>query len=121
MDRLRECGFTQAVFKGGRGLQEIAVQVPKVKPDPMRSECADAWNAYYESKKKGIKVSTRGDYQETIVFTCPSCNLQNEYVNLFLNTEYQGKTAMDRIKECGFIEVVFKGGSEMEEIVIEVP
>ncbi|MBI2487793.1 MAG: hypothetical protein HYW01_12795 [Deltaproteobacteria bacterium] len=121
MDRLRECGFTQAAFKGGRGLLEIVKKVPKVKANPMRSTCADSWNTYYENKKSGINVSTRGEYQETVVFTCPKCNMGSQFVNSFLNTEHEGKTGMNSIKECGFAEVVFQGGGGMEEMVIEVP
>jgi len=121
MDRLRECGFTEVAFKGGRGLEEIVKPVPRVKANPMRSTCADSWNTYYESEKSGIHVSTRGEYQETVVFTCHKCNMGSQFVRSFLNTEHQGRTGMDSIKECGFAEIVFQGGGGMEEVVIQVP
>ncbi len=119
MDRLRECGFSQAAFKGARGLEEIVVQVPKDRPNPMRSICADAWNSYYQSQQNGISVSTRGVYQEGVVFTCPNCNLQR-FVIPFLNNLSEGKTGMERIKECGFIEAVFRRDGGEEEIVMDV-
>ncbi len=121
MDRIRECGFTQVVFRGGRGMEEIVIQVPRVKPDPVRSTCAKTWNAYYENENSDIRVSTRGDYDETIVFMCSYCNLENQFVNPFLNNEYQGKRGIDRIKECGFIEAVFEGERGVEPIVVQVP
>ena len=121
MDRVVECGFTQVVFRGGRGMEEIVVQVPKVKPDPVRSTCAKTWNAYYENENSDIRVSTRGDYDETIVFACSYCNLENQFVNPFLNNEYQGKSGIARIKECGFIEAVFEGERGVEPIVVQVP
>ena len=79
------------------------------------------WNKYYEKEKAEIRVSTRGKYYETVVFTCPNCSLEEYFVNPFLNTEYQGKTGMDRIKECGFTQVVFRGGRGIQEIVRQVP
>lgn len=121
MDRIRECGFTQVVARGGRGMEEIVIQVPRVKPDPVRSACASKWNAYYENENSDIRVSTRGDYDETIVFTCSYCNLENQFVNPFLNNEYQGKRGIDRIKECGFIEAAFEGERGVEPIVVQVP
>ena len=94
---------------------------PEIKPDPMRSICAYMWNGYYQKERVEIRVSTRGKYNETVVFTCPNCSLEDHFVNPFLNTEYQGKTGMDRIKECGFTQVIFKGGRGIEEIVRQVP
>jgi hypothetical protein len=93
---------------------------PEVQPDPMRSVCAYMWDRYYEKEKTVIRVSTRGRYDETVVFTCPICNTMEHFINPFLNTEYQGKTGMDRIKECGFTRVIFKGGRGIEEIVRQV-
>lgn len=98
-----------------------AQKKPDVKPDPMRNICAYMWNKYYEKEKAEIRVSTRGKYHEAIVFTCPNCNLEEHFINPFLNTEYVGKTGMDRIKECGFTRVIFKGGRGIEEIVRQVP
>lgn len=98
-----------------------AQKEPDIKPDPMRSICAYMWNKYYEKEKAEIRVSTRGKYHEDIVFNCPNCNLEEHFINPFLNTEYEGKTGMDRIKECGFTRVIFKGGRGIEEIVKRVP
>ncbi len=91
-----------------------------VKPDPMRSICAYMWNKYYEKEKTVITVSTRGKYNETVVFTCSICNSMEHFINPFLYTEYQGKTGMDRIKECGFMRVIFKGGRGIQEIERQV-
>jgi hypothetical protein len=121
MDRLRECGFTEVAFKGGRGLEEIVKSVPRVKANPMRSTCADSWNAYYESERSGMNVSTRGEYQETVVFTCHKCDMGSQFVRSFLNTEHQGRTGMDTIRECGFAEIVFQGEEGKEEVLIQVP
>src|SRR5919108_5424774 len=82
---------------------------PEAMPDPMRSVCALMWNRYYQKEKVDIKVSTRGKYDETVVFTCPSCSLEENFVNPFLNSEYQGRSGITRIKECGFTKAAFKG------------
>lgn len=92
----------------------------EVKPNPLRSVCAYMWDKYYEKEKTVIRVSTRGKYNETVVFTCPICNTMEHFINPFLNTEYQGKTGMDRIKECGFTQVIFKGGRGIQEIERQV-
>ncbi len=110
-------GYTEANTRAKMGEQNE----PEANPDPMRSICAYMWNKYYEKEKAEIRVSTRGKYYETVVFTCPNCSLEEHFVNPFLNTEYQGKTGMDRIKECGFTQVVFRGGRGIQEIVREVP
>ncbi len=86
-----------------------------------RLYCADLWNVYYEKEKAEINVSTRGLQNEVVVFKCPDCSLEEYFVGPFLNSEYQGKTGMDRIKECGFISAVFKGSRGMQEIVKQVP
>lgn len=91
-----------------------------IKPDPMRSICAYMWDKYYEKEKADIRVSTRGRYHETVVFTCPNCSLEEHFINPFLNTEYQGKTGIDRIRECGFTQAVFRGGRGIEEVVRQV-
>lgn len=110
-------GYIEANTQAKMGAQKE----PEVKPDPMRSICAYMWDRYYEKEKTVIRVSTRGRYNETVVFTCPICNTMEHFINPFLNTEYQGKTGMDRIKECGFTQVIFKGGRGIEEIVRQVP
>jgi len=47
--------------------------------------------------------------------------LEEEYVEPFLNDEYDGVTGLDRIRECGFVIAVFKGAQGIREIVREVP
>ncbi|GIW46369.1 MAG: hypothetical protein KatS3mg078_0246 [Deltaproteobacteria bacterium] len=121
MDRLIECGFLKAVFKGGKGIEEIVVDVPKVKQNPLRGRCAEAWNEYYKSTNGDMMVYTTGEYQETIVFSCGECSFSEEFINVFLNTRYNGKTGLDRLKMCGFIQAVFKGEKAGREIVRDIP
>lgn len=97
------------------------VVVPVTGSDAQRLYCADLWNVYYEKEKSEIDVSTRGLQNEVVVFKCPDCSLEENFVEPFLNSEYQGKTGMDRIKECGFVSAVFKGGRGRQEIVKQVP
>ncbi|HEX3034000.1 MAG TPA: hypothetical protein VHT73_02570 [Thermodesulfobacteriota bacterium] len=111
-----EMGRTTTVQKQA-GVQKE----PQVKPDPMRSVCALMWNRYYQKENADIKVSTRGKYDEAVVFTCPDCSLEENFVNPFLNSEYQGKSGIARIKECGFKKAVFKGARGIQEIVRTVP
>jgi len=94
---------------------------PLVKPNALRTACAYLWDRHYKKEKVDLKVSTRGNYDETVVFTCPDCSLEEHFVDPFLNSEYQGKTGMDRIKECGFTQAVFKGARGLQEIVRQVP
>jgi hypothetical protein len=94
---------------------------PLVKPNPLRGVCAYMWDRYYEMERVDIDVSTKGAYNETVVFTCPDCSIEEHFVNPFLDTEYRGKTGMDRIKECGYTRVVFRGGRGLQEIVRQVP
>ncbi len=121
------CGFAKSIAKAetdAMTTKQEKTQTPKkpeVKPNPMRGICEYTWNSYYQKERSEIRVSTRGERQETVIFTCPDCNLEDHFVNPFLNTEYQGRTGMDRIKECGFTKVVFKGGRGIEEIVRQVP
>ncbi len=121
------CGFAKSFAKAETGAmttKQEKAQAPKepvVRPNPMRGICEYMWNRYYQKERSEIRVSTRGEHQETVVFTCPDCSLEDHFVNPFLNTKYQGRTGMDRIKECGFTEVVFKGGRGIEEIVRQVP
>lgn len=113
-----------AAETGGTAAVQEQVGVQKeveAKPDPMRSVCALMWNRYYQKENVDIKVSTRGKYDETVVFTCPSCSLEENFVNPFLNSEYQGKSGIARIKECGFTKVVFKGSRGIQEIVRIIP
>lgn len=96
-------------------------RVSQAKTNALRSACAYLWDRYYVKEKVQIRVSTRGNYDETVVFTCPDCSLEENFVEPFLNSEYKGKTGMDRIKECGYIQVVFKGARGLQEIVRPVP
>jgi hypothetical protein len=93
---------------------------PVVGSSAQRLYCADLWNVYYEKEKSEINVSTRGLQNEVVVFKCPDCSLEKEFVDPFLASEYQGKTGMDRIKECGFVVAIFKGGRGIQEIIKQV-
>ncbi|MGH7884853.1 MAG: hypothetical protein ACRENO_04060 [Thermodesulfobacteriota bacterium] len=93
----------------------------KVSPDPQRLYCINYWNEYYKRMKKAnITVSTKGEQDEIVVFSCPDCSLEEHYVEPFLNTEVEGITGIDRIRECGFTQAVFKGSKGLREIVREV-
>lgn len=82
-----------------------------------RIYCVEYWNEYYNKMKKAdIEVSSRGNYDEVIVFNCPNCSLEEHYVEPFLNTEVDGLTGYDRIKQCGFTKAVFKGSKGLREI-----
>lgn len=118
--RLSECGFHQAIFKGGRGLQEIVVDVPQVFPDPNRMVCIDDWSKQYEKNYPIVQISSRGEFNEAIVFTCLYCASQKLFIAPFLLTEHDGKTAMERMRECGFKEAVFTNPAGTKEVVREV-
>ena len=96
-------------------------KVFQAKTNALRSACAYLWDRYYQKEKVEIRVSTRGNYDETVIFTCPDCSLEENFVEPFLNSEYQGKSGMDRIKACGYTQVVFKGARGLQEIVRQVP
>ena len=92
-----------------------------IKPNPQRQYCAYLWNDYYEKEGVEMKVLTRGPFDQVVVFKCPECSMEREVVEPFLNSQYQGKTGMDRTKECGFVAAIFKGGRGIEEIIRKVP
>lgn len=94
---------------------------PEIKPNPQRLYCAKLWNVYYEREGFQMKVLTRGNHDEFVIFRCPECSLEREFVDPFLSAEYQGKTGMDRIKECGFLVAIFKGARGIQEIIRKVP
>lgn len=95
--------------------------VEKISPDPQRLYCINYWNEYYKRMKKAnISVSSKGDQDEIVVFSCPDCSLEEHYVEPFLNTETDGITGIERIRECGFTKAVFKGSKGLREIVREV-
>jgi len=97
------------------------VEFQKAKPHPLRTSCAELWNSYYEKEKINIKVSTRGNYEEQIIFFCPTCTSEDHFVKPFIESEYQGMTGMDRIKSCGYDYAVFRGGIGINEVIVEVP
>jgi hypothetical protein len=98
----------------------IKEELPEIKQNPQRSYCATLWNVYYEKEGFEIEVLTRGMHDEVVVFKCPECSLEKEFVDPFLVSEYQGKTGMDRIKECGFLVAIFKGRRGIQEIIKQV-
>lgn len=97
------------------------VEFQKTKPHPLRITCAKLWNTYYEQENVKIKVSTRGNYDEQILFFCSTCADEEHFVKPFTESEYQGMTGMDRIKSCGYDYAVFKGGKGFNEVIVEVP
>ena len=120
--RLQECGFVKVIFEGFRGIQEVALDVPQVFPNPDRVRCAVDWNERYEKLGTDVRVVTRGDYNEQIVFICARCTNKESFINPFLRTEFDenGNTAMDKMSRCGFHEVVFTNLSETRTVVKEV-
>ncbi len=118
--RLHECGFTQAVFKGMRGTEAIVVDVPRVFPDPNRLLCINDWSREYEKNYPTIHISSRGELNEIIVFSCLNCPFQKSFIAPFLLTVSDGRTAMERMKECGFTEIVFTNPMGTREVVRRV-
>lgn len=120
MMRLSECGFRQAVFKGNRGTQEIVIDVQHVFPNPRRAVCVQDWSMRYQKKYPQVKVSSRGELDESIVFSCSGCTSQEGFILPFLETDHEGRTAMDKLRSCGFTEVVFTNASGTSEVVKQV-
>jgi RNase P subunit RPR2 len=118
--RLHECGFTQAIFKGMRGTEAIVVDVPSVFPDPNRLVCINDWSEDYQKNYPSIQISSRGELNEAIVFSCLNCPFQKSFIAPFLLTVTDGKTAMERMKECGFTEVVFTNPMGTREVIRKV-
>jgi RNase P subunit RPR2 len=118
--RLHECGFTQAVFKGFRGTEAIVVDVPRVFPDPNRLVCINDWSKEYQEHYPTIQISSRGELNEVIVFSCLNCPFQKSFIAPFLLTVSDGRTAMERMKQCGFTEIVFTNPMGTREVVREV-
>ena len=94
---------------------------PELSPNPQRSYCAREWTEQYARQKAEIEVSTRGEYDEIVVFDCPSCSLEDHFVIPFLESEYRGKTGYMRLQECGFHKAVFEGFRGIHEISLDVP
>jgi hypothetical protein len=120
LTRLHECGFTQAVFKGMRGTEAIVVDVPRVFPDPNRLVCINDWSKDYQKNYPTIQISSRGELNEVIVFSCLNCPFQKSFITPFLLTVSDGRTAMERMKQCGFTEIVFTNPMGTREVVREV-
>ena len=95
---------------------EMMVKEEVILPNPQREYCMLSWNKYYSENKIDIKVSTRGQYDEIVVFTCPDCSLEKHYVDPFLETETNGLTGAQRIKACGFLKAQFKGSKGLRVI-----
>ena len=115
--RLHECGFTKAVFKGMRGTEAIVVDVPRIFPDPNRFLCVNDWSEQYQRDYPTIHISSRGELNEVIVFSCLNCPFQKSFIAPFLLTVSDGRTAIDRMKECGFTEIVFTNPMGTREVV----
>ncbi len=120
LTRLHKCGFTQAVFKGMRGTEAIVVDVPRVFPDPNRLVCINDWSREYQKNYPTIQISSRGELNEVIVFSCLNCPFQKSFIAPFLLTVSDGRTAMERMKECGFTEIVFTNPMGTREVVRQV-
>ena len=99
----------------------LIVKEPEIGPNPQRLYCAEQWTSLYQRQKAGIVVTTRGQYDEIVVFDCPDCSLEENFVTPFLESEYRGKTGMMRIYECGYTQAVFEGFSGTRDIVVDVP
>jgi len=120
MMRLYECGFKTAVFEGFRGTQDIVVEVDQVFPNPDRARCAVEWNRQYEKYGSPVQVFTRGELDETIVFSCYYCTSQKSFIAPFLLQTYQDKTAMQRMLRCGFTQVLFTNPGGTKEVTRKV-
>ncbi len=92
----------------------------RVGPNPQRLYCKRLWNKYYSEKGVDIQVSTRGKYDEIVVFRCPDCSLEKHFVNPFLEGEKDGMTGMERIRACGYTKAVFIGTRGISEIERDV-
>ena len=104
-------------------LEVVEPEIPEIKitENPQRNYCMLQWNEYYKNEGTNIVVSTRGEFDEIVVFSCPDCSLEEHFVDPFLNTRTYGMTGIERIRACGFIKAVFKGskGIRVVERVIE--
>ncbi|NIP32017.1 MAG: hypothetical protein GTO02_21420 [Candidatus Dadabacteria bacterium] len=116
--------FPMILIAGGDVEEEVAepekneeeVEVIIISENPQRNYCKLHWNEYYRSENTNITVSTRGKYDEIVVFTCHECNSEEHFVEPFLNTRTYGMTGIERIRACGFLKAVFKGGKGIQEI-----
>ena len=96
--------------------QGAGMEKEKVSPNPQRIYCMKYWNKYYSERGIDIDVSTRGQYDETVVFSCPQCSLEEHFVEPFLQAETDGLTGRERIKACGYTKAIFIGSKGIREI-----
>ena len=120
MERLYECGFKTAIFEGFRGTQDIVVEVPQVFPNPERVRCAVEWDKAYKRYGSSVRVFTRGELDQIVVFSCYYCTSQKNFIAPFLLETYEGKTAMQRMLGCGFTEVMFTTPDGSKEVLKKV-
>ena len=106
--------FDYSVYEGNA--DEVTIEFSNIGPNPQREYCIYTWNDYYEKHDIEIKVNSEGEYNEIIVFSCPDCSLEENYVEPFLNSKVDGKTGADRIRECGFLHAKFQGSKGIQEI-----
>ncbi len=106
--------FDYSVYEGNA--EEVTIEFSNIGPNPQREYCIYTWNDYYEKHDIEIKVNSEGEYNEIIVFSCPDCSLEENYVEPFLNSKVDGKTGADRIRECGFLHAKFQGSKGIQEI-----
>lgn len=85
-------------------------------PNPQRLYCKKYWNNFYAERNIDIVVSTRGKHDEIVVFNCPECSLEENFVKPFLNAQKNGMTGAERIRACGFKQAVFLGAKGIVEI-----
>lgn len=95
---------------------DMMTEEDKIGPNPQRMYCKQYWNSYYSERNIDINVTTRGKYDEVVVFSCPECSLEENYVEPFLKSETNGLTGEDRIRACGFIKAIFVGAKGIREI-----
>ena len=51
---------------------EVEIEEDGIGPDPQRLYCVNYWNEYYKRMKKAnITVSSKGEFDEVVVFSCP--------------------------------------------------
>lgn len=120
MMRLYECGFKTAVFEGFRGTQDIVVEVDQVFPNPDRVRCAVEWDKRYQKMGSQVRVFTRGELDQIVVFSCSYCTSQKQFISPFLLETYMDKTAMQRMLRCGFTEVLFTTPDGSDEVLRKV-
>ncbi len=106
------CLFGTDVLSGA-GDEEQGAEI-----NHQRRYCAMTWNKYYKDKKIDISVTVEGENEELVVFTCPFCGLEDNYVEPFINTQFEdGTTNADRLRRCGFVKVKFKGSFGAGEVL----